>query len=104
MTVAFDEIGLPGFIFLRDDIEYYSRTQHENLNTTDGSRWILQIQATNADYKSLGYHRRQSVEDPSPAFVPIEVSSLCGVHSIGREVHKEPAHVRFTEGVHRQCE
>ena len=51
-TVALDEIGLPGFIFLRDDIEYYSRTQHTNLKTTGGSRWILQIQPTSADYKS----------------------------------------------------
>jgi hypothetical protein len=35
MTVAFDEIGIPAFMFIRDDIEYYSRTQHPNMDLYD---------------------------------------------------------------------
>jgi hypothetical protein len=34
-TVAFDKIGLPGSMFSRDDIEYYSRTQHTNMDLFD---------------------------------------------------------------------
>ena len=34
-TVAFDEIGLPGSVFLCDDIKYYSRTQHTNMDLYD---------------------------------------------------------------------
>ena len=32
---SFDEAGLPGFQFIRDDIEYSSRTQHTNMDVYD---------------------------------------------------------------------
>src|SRR5262249_25144296 len=31
--VPFDELGLPAFQFLRDDIEYQTRTHHTNMDT-----------------------------------------------------------------------
>lgn len=33
--VPFDEVGLPGFQFIQDDIEYESRTHHRNLDEYD---------------------------------------------------------------------
>jgi hypothetical protein len=31
--VAFDEVGIPGFQFIQDDIEYETRTHHSNWDT-----------------------------------------------------------------------
>jgi len=33
--VSFDEVGLPGFQFIQDDVEYNSRTHHSNMDTFD---------------------------------------------------------------------
>jgi hypothetical protein len=33
--VPFNEAGIPGFMFIRDGIEYYSRTAHSNMDTYD---------------------------------------------------------------------
>lgn len=33
--VPFDEIGLPGFQFIQDDIEYWTRTHHANMDVYD---------------------------------------------------------------------
>jgi hypothetical protein len=33
--VAFDEVGLPGFQFIQDEVEYRSRTHHTNYDTFD---------------------------------------------------------------------
>ncbi len=33
--VAFDAVGLPGFQFIQDDIEYFTRTHHTNMDSYD---------------------------------------------------------------------
>ena len=33
--LSFDAIGLPGFQFIQDDIEYWSRTHHANQDVYD---------------------------------------------------------------------
>jgi Zn-dependent M28 family amino/carboxypeptidase len=33
--LAFDEVGLPGFQFIQDPIEYNTRTHHSNMDTYD---------------------------------------------------------------------
>src|SRR4029450_6955683 len=33
--VAFDEVGLPGFQFIQDAVEYDSRTHHSNMDVYD---------------------------------------------------------------------
>ena len=33
--LAFDAIGLPGFQFIQDEIEYDTRTHHSNMDTFD---------------------------------------------------------------------
>jgi len=43
--VPFDEIGLPAFQFLRDDIEYGSRTQHTNMDVYERLQDLKQATA-----------------------------------------------------------
>jgi len=31
--VSFDEVGIPGFQFIQDDVEYFQRTHHTNYDT-----------------------------------------------------------------------
>jgi Zn-dependent M28 family amino/carboxypeptidase len=33
--IAFDEVGIPGFQFIQDPMDYFSRTHHSDLDTYD---------------------------------------------------------------------
>jgi hypothetical protein len=53
--IAFDAVGLPGFQFIQDDLDYYTRTHHSNLDVFDHARREDLVQAS-IIMASFAYH------------------------------------------------
>jgi hypothetical protein len=53
--VAFDAVGLPGFQFIQDDLDYYTRTHHSNLDVFDHAQREDLVQAS-VVMASFAYH------------------------------------------------
>ncbi|MGB5552806.1 MAG: M20/M25/M40 family metallo-hydrolase [Thermoanaerobaculia bacterium] len=53
--VAFDAVGLPGFQFIQDDLDYYPRTHHSNWDVFDHARREDLVQAS-VVMASFAYH------------------------------------------------
>ena len=58
--VSFDAVGLPGFQFIQDRLEYNSRTHHSNMDVVDRVRRDGRVQST-AWVRSLPRDRRWSL-------------------------------------------
>jgi len=75
--VAFDEVGLPGFQFIQDPVEYETRTHHTNMDAYDRIQPSNLIQNA-AIIASFVYHAanreqklpRKPLPRPSPASTP----------------------------------
>ncbi len=71
--LAFDRVGLPGFQFIQDPVEYQSRTHHSNMDVYDRAQAGDLMQAS-AIIASLVYHTanreellpRKPLPDASP--------------------------------------
>ena len=53
--VAFDAVGLPGFQFIQDDLDYYTRTHHSNWDVFDHAQREDLVQAS-VVMASFAYH------------------------------------------------
>ena len=53
--IAFDAVGLPGFQFIQDDLDYYTRTHHSNLDVFDHAQREDLVQAS-IIMASFAYH------------------------------------------------
>lgn len=53
--VAFDAVGLPGFQFIQDDLDYYTRTHHSNWDVFDHAQREDLVQAS-VVIASFAYH------------------------------------------------
>jgi hypothetical protein len=53
--IAFDAVGLPGFQFIQDDLDYYTRTHHSNLDVFDHAQREDLVQASIV-MASFAYH------------------------------------------------
>ena len=73
--LAFDAVGLPGFQFIQDPMDYNSRTHHSNLDVYDHIEAGDLMQAS-AIMASLVYHAAMRDEmfprKPLPVPMPVE--------------------------------
>ncbi len=72
-ATEFDEVGLPGFQFIQDPVEYWTRTHHSNMDVLDRIQPGDLMQAS-AIIASFVYHAanrpeplpRKPMPDPQP--------------------------------------
>jgi carboxypeptidase Q len=75
--LSFDAVGLPGFQFIQDPLEYMSRTHHSNMDVFDHAQAPDLMQAA-AVMASVIYHAanrpekmpRKPLPDPEPKWTP----------------------------------
>jgi hypothetical protein len=75
--VSFDEVGLPGFQFIQDPLEYMSRTHHSSMDTFDRIP-PADLMQSSAVLASLLYHAanrpekmpRKPLPEPQPKWTP----------------------------------
>jgi carboxypeptidase Q len=75
--LSFDAVGLPGFQFIQDPLEYSSRTHHSNMDVYDHAQSVDLMQAA-AVLASVIYHAanrpekmpRKPLPEPQPAWTP----------------------------------
>lgn len=83
--LSFDEVGIPGFQFIQDPLEYSSRTHHSNMDLFDHAQAPDLIQAA-AVMASVIYHAanrtemmpRKPLPEPAPAWSPATASGTSG--------------------------
>jgi carboxypeptidase Q len=83
--LSFDAVGLPGFQFIQDPLEYSSRTHHSTMDVYDHTQPADLMQAA-AVMASVIYHAanrpekmpRKPLPDPEPAWTPGAASTSGG--------------------------
>lgn len=85
--LSFDAVGIPGFQFIQDPLEYSSRTHHSNMDVYDHAQPADLMQAS-AIMASVIYHAanraemmpRKPLPDPEPKWTPPPAEPASGVH------------------------
>ena len=75
--MSFDQVGLPGFQFIQDPLEYMSRTHHSSMDVFDHSQ-VPDLMQASAVMASVIYHAanrtemmpRKPLPEPEPAWNP----------------------------------
>lgn len=83
--LSFDAVGIPGFQFIQDPLEYMSRTHHSTMDVYDHTQPADLMQAS-AVMASVIYHAanrsekmpRKPVPEPQPKWTPAPVSTNSG--------------------------
>ncbi len=85
--LSFDAVGIPGFQFIQDPLEYMSRTHHSNIDTFDHAQGADLMQAS-AVMASVIYHAatatekmpRKPLPEPKPKWQPAAESVSSGAN------------------------
>ena len=85
--LSFDAVGIPGFQFIQDPLEYASRTHHSNIDVYDHTQAPDLVQAS-AVMASVVYHAanrpekmpRKPLPEPEPKWTPPAPESASGAH------------------------
>jgi hypothetical protein len=83
--MSFDGIGLPGFQFIQDPIEYETRTHHSNMDTYERIQAddVKQASVVMASYVYLAAMREEKMpRKPRPGGAPVSSSATSG--AVGR--------------------
>jgi hypothetical protein len=83
--VSFDEVGLPGFQFIQDPLEYTTRTHHSSMDSFDRVP-PADLMQSSAVLASVIYHAanrpekvpRKPLPDPQPKWTPPGEASASG--------------------------
>lgn len=85
--LSFDAVGIPGFQFIQDPLEYSSRTHHSNMDVYDHTQAPDLMQAA-AVMASVIYHAanraemmpRKPLPEPEPKWTPAATATSSGGH------------------------